>query len=144
MTTSNAEIMRNAMTNIVQEGDVSHLDEAFASDFMGHDTAGETFTLDDFRWGVREMLDAFSERQVEIADQVAAGDKVVTRYVVSGRHTGAYRGIPPTQRTFQMTGISIDRFASGRIIESWEITDDMGLLRQLGVVPAAESPLPVS
>ena len=142
--TTNAEIMRNAMTSVMQEGNVSLLDHAFASDYIGHDTAGNTFSLDDFRGGVKELLEAFSERSLEIADQVAENDKVVTRFIVSGRHTGAFRGIPPTGRSFRMTGISIDRFASGRIIESWEVTDDMGLLRQLGVVPAPESPLPVS
>ena len=83
------------------------------------------------------MLSAFSDRQVEIADQVIAGDKVATRWQATGVHSGDFNGIPATGRHFRMTGISIARIAGGKIVESWEVTDDAGLLRQLGVLPSA-------
>jgi len=140
MTSNNAAIMRDAMTTVVEQGRSDQIDHFFAVDFAGHDTAGNSFGREDFRMGVLEMLSAFSTRRIEIADQVTAGDKVVTRYVVTGRHTGAFRGIPPTGREFRMTGISIDRLAAGQIIENWEVTDDMGLLRQLGLLEELSSP----
>ena len=136
MDTSNAQVMQNAFRTIVQGGDVDAIDELFASDFVGHDTTGETFGRDEFREGVHEMLAAFTERQVDIADQLADGDKVATRWTVTALHSGAYRGIPATDRRGYLTGISIDRLAGGKIVESWEVTDDAGLLRQLGVLPA--------
>ena len=80
------------------------------------------------------MLSAFSDRQVVIADQVVAGDKVTTRWIATGVHAGQFNGIPATGRHVSMTGISIDRIAGGKIVESWEVTDDAGLLRQLGVL----------
>ena len=134
----NAHVMRRAFRDIMQRGDVDVIDELFASDFAGHDTAGGTFGLEEFRTGVTAMLGAFSERQVVIADQVVAGDKVATRWHASGVHAGGFRGIPATGRRVSMTGISIDRLAGGKIVESWEVTDDAGLLRQLGALPAAE------
>ncbi|MGE3798831.1 MAG: ester cyclase [Thermomicrobiales bacterium] len=69
---------------------------------------------------------------------------MVTRWVVAGRHTGDFRGSPATGRDFQLTGISIDRLAAGKIIESWEVTDDLGLLQQLGLVPGMAAPQPLS
>ena len=136
MPADNAAVMREAMTAVVEQGRAELIDRYFAVDFAGHDTAGNNFGRDDFRTGVLEVLSAFSERRVEIADQLASGDKVVTRFDMSGRHTGTFRGIPPTGCEFRMTGISINRLAAGKIIESWEITDDLGLLRQIGLVPA--------
>ena len=135
MDTGNAQVMRRAFQAIMDRGDVGAIDEFFASDFIGHDTAGGTFGRDEFRGGVNEMLAAFTERRVKIADQLAAEDKVATRWTVTALHSGAFRGIPATGRRGYLTGISIDRLAGGKIVESWEVTDDAGLLRQLGVLP---------
>jgi steroid delta-isomerase-like uncharacterized protein len=117
----------------MERGHVAAIDELFASDFAGHDTAGGTFGREEFREGVIAMLSAFSDREVEIADQVVAGDKVATRWLATGVHSGDLNGIPATGRSVRLTGISIDRIAGGKIVESWEVTDDAGLLRQLGV-----------
>jgi predicted ester cyclase len=84
------------------------------------------------------MLSAFSDRRVTIEDQLADGDKVATRWRVTATHSGEFHGIPATGRRGSMTGISIDRLAGGKIVESWEVTDDAGLLRQLGAVLAPE------
>ena len=61
---------------------------------------------------------------------------MATRWTVTALHSGAFRGIPATGRRGYLTGISIDRLAGGKIVESWEVTDDAGLLRQLGVLPS--------
>jgi steroid delta-isomerase-like uncharacterized protein len=120
----------------MNRGDVEVIDELFASDFAGHDTSGGAFGREGFRGGVLAMLAAFSDRQVVIADQVVNGDKVATRWKLTGVHSGEFNGIPATGRHVSMTGISIDRIAGGKIVESWEITDDAGLLRQLSVLPS--------
>ena len=137
MDESNGRVMQRAFEEIMRHGHVEAIDELFASDFAGHDTAGGTFDREEFRQGVRAMLAAFTDRQVSIADQVIAGDKVATRWTATGIHSGNFNGIPATGRRVNLTGISIDRLASGKIIESWEVTDDAGLLRQLGVLPPA-------
>jgi steroid delta-isomerase-like uncharacterized protein len=136
MSDSNDRVMRRAFRDIMDSGDITMIDELFASDFTGHDTTGGTFGRDEFKEGVRAMLAAFTDRRVVIEDQLAAGDKVATRWTVTAVHTGEFQGIPATGRRGSMTGISIDRLAGGKIIESWEVTDDAGLLRQLGVLPS--------
>lgn len=129
-------VMRRAFEEIMSRGNVAVIDELFAHDFAGHDTTGGTFGREEFRYGVLAMLAAFSDRDVEIADQVVNGDKVATRWRATGVHSGEFNGIPATGRHVRMTGISIDRIAAGKVIESWEVTDDAGLLRQLGVLPS--------
>ena len=137
MDETNGRVMQRAFDEIMKRGHVDAIDELFASDFAGHDTSGGTFGREEFKEGVLAMLSAFSDRQVVIADQVVAGDKVTTRWTATGVHSGQFNGIRATGRPIRLTGISIDRIAGGKIVESWEVTDDAGLLRQLGVLPSA-------
>jgi steroid delta-isomerase-like uncharacterized protein len=137
MDETNGRVMQRAFDEIMKRGNVDAIDTLFASDFAGHDTSGGTFGRAEFRTGVLAMLSAFSDREVVIADQVVDGDKVATRWQATGVHSGPFNGIPATGRPVRLTGISIDRIAGGKIVESWEVTDDAGLLRQLGVLPSA-------
>jgi predicted ester cyclase len=67
---------------------------------------------------------------------LAAEDKVVTRYVVRGTHQGKYMGAAPTNKEVTITGINIVRPEGGKMVESWGYSDQLGWLRQIGVVPA--------
>ncbi len=137
MEKDNAGVMRRALDEIIRCGNVDFIDECFASDFAGHDTAGGTFGRDEFKGGVLAMLAAFSDRQLEIADQIVDGDKVATRWKATAVHAGEFQGIPATGYHVSLVGISIGRIARGKIVETWEVTDDAGLLRQLGVLPSS-------
>jgi steroid delta-isomerase-like uncharacterized protein len=137
MNESNGHLMQRVFDEIMTRGNVDAIDQLFACGFTGHDTSGGTFGREEFREGVLAMLSAFSDRQVEIADQVIAGHKVATRWQATGVHSGAFHGIPATGRHVSMTGVSITRLAGDRVAETWEVTDDAGLLRQLGVLPSA-------
>ena len=96
MDESNSQVMRRAFEEIMTRGNVAAINELFAGDFVGHDTSGGTFLFgrEEFREGVLAMLSAFSDRQVKIADQVVAGDKVATRWQATGVHAGEFNGIP--------------------------------------------------
>ena len=89
--------------------------------------------------GVRTLFDAFhaafSGFRAEIHDQVAEGDKVATRKSFHGRHDGDFMGIPPTGRDVRIDLIDIVRIADGRIVEHWNVVDQLGLMRQLGALP---------
>lgn len=81
-------------------------------------------------------LAGFDDLAVEVLDQIEAGDKVVSRVAWSGTHTGALNGIPPTGRRFRSEAIFIDHVVDGQIKERWEVSDVLGMLQQLGVIPA--------
>jgi steroid delta-isomerase-like uncharacterized protein len=90
--------------------------------------------------GVRQQFDgfrrAFPDFRATILDQIAESDKVVTRKVFSGTHEGELMGIPPTGRQVEIHVIDIVRLEDGRIVEHWNIVDRLGLLQQLGALPA--------
>jgi len=74
--------------------------------------------------------------RVTVEDMIAEGDKVVTRYIAYGTPRGDVMGIPARGKTFTMTAIDILRFEDGKITEHWIESDQLGMLQQLGVIPA--------
>jgi predicted ester cyclase len=71
-----------------------------------------------------------------VEDQVAEGDKVVSRYRVSGTHQGEFFGVAGTGNRVEFTGINIDRFdESGKMVEEWPEYDLLGAMRQIGAIP---------
>jgi predicted ester cyclase len=70
-----------------------------------------------------------------IEDLIAEGDKVVARWRSRATHQGDYMGIAPSGKEVQFTGISFYRIEEGKIAESWNIEDQLGLMRQIGAIP---------
>jgi steroid delta-isomerase-like uncharacterized protein len=86
---------------------------------------------------------AFPDLRHSVEDQVAEGDTVVNRLLVRGTHRGDFQGIPPTGRTVEIAAITIQRFAEGKLVEMHLLFDTLGLLQQLGAVPApGQAPAP--
>lgn len=82
------------------------------------------------------MLAAFPDMEVRLEDVFAEGDKLVTRWSARGTHQGDMMGIPPTGKQISISGIAIDRFENDQSVEHWEVFDQVGLMQQLGVIPA--------
>lgn len=82
------------------------------------------------------MLAAFPDMEVRLEDVFGEGDKLVTRWSARGTHQGDMMGIPPTGKQISISGIAIDRFENDQSVEHWEVFDQVGLMQQLGVIPA--------
>ena len=89
---------------------------------------------DAYRQFLGAILAAFPDGRWTVEDQVAEGDKVVTRWTFVGTHEGELMGIRPTSRSVAMSGIMIDRLVGGKIAEEWEESDTLGMMRQLGAL----------
>ena len=85
---------------------------------------------------------AFPDTVHIIEDQIAEGDKVVTRLRGRATFTGEILGIPPNGQVVEITGMSIHRIAGGKLVEHWANFDSFSFMQQLGVVPAPEAPAP--
>ncbi len=77
---------------------------------------------------------AFPDHRSVIEDQIAEGDKVVTRSTFRGTHRNELQGIPATGKEVTFTQLNIHRLANGKIVEAWAMFDQFGLLQQLGVI----------
>lgn len=78
---------------------------------------------------------AFSNIHVDIYDTIEQGDRAVIRWTMAMVHSGPFLGIAPTSKRVSVDGISIQRFAEGKIVEAWDKWDQLSLLVQLGAVP---------
>jgi predicted ester cyclase len=74
--------------------------------------------------------------QLEVLDVFGSGDRIAARFVQRGRHDGSLMGVPPTGRDVVLTGITVLAFRDGRVVERWSTADMLGLLVQIGAVPA--------
>jgi hypothetical protein len=79
--------------------------------------------------GAANLRSAFTDVHDQVQDQFAEGEKVVTRFAGGGIHRGVFMGVAPTGKTVTWTGISIDRFESGKIVERWTEIDVLGVLQ---------------
>jgi steroid delta-isomerase-like uncharacterized protein len=124
----------------IDKGNMAAMDELVAEDYINHHPPPFP-GLAPGREGLKQAFKIFWEATPghhEIEDQVAEGDKVVTRLTAYGTHERDLPGIPATGKKMQMTAIAIHRIADGKIGEHWSNTDELGLLQQLEVVPAPE------
>jgi steroid delta-isomerase-like uncharacterized protein len=146
----NKAIIRRGFEEILNQGNLDAVDTYFSPDYVGHDPAlpEDLHGPQDFRQFAASYLSAFPDLHITIEDQFAEGDKVVTRFTSRGTHQGEFVGIPPTGNQITVEGISIDRVVGGKSAESWTISDIMGMMQQLGVIPAPgpseEAPPPPS
>ena len=79
---------------------------------------------------------AFPGSQMHFEDVFAAGGKVACRFLMTGVHRGSFRGIPATGRTVALPGITILEFHEAQCVRHWSYTDSVGLLQQIGALPA--------
>jgi steroid delta-isomerase-like uncharacterized protein len=140
MSAANKELSRR-FTELFSTGDDALAEEIFAPGVVVHGTAGdgELRGVEAVKAFVAGYRRAFPDARSTVEDQVAEGDKVVTRWRARGTHRGALGPIPPTGREFEMGGVTVERVAEGRIAEVWVARDELGMLRQLGVVPVAQA-----
>lgn len=114
-------------------------DDVFAKNYINHqepDAKGGVKSLDLVEWKevVAENHRAFSDFSVRILMQIAEGDLVATRWQFSAKQTGDYLGHSPTGKRANWTGVQIDRFEHGKIVESWVDWDKYRLFKELGFI----------
>jgi steroid delta-isomerase-like uncharacterized protein len=119
----------------LNRGDISAADEVFAPGCVVHITGSPArdLPLEGFKQMVAGLLAAFPDLRFTIEDQVVAADRVATRWLAEGTHTGPLGEVPPTGRRIRVDGLILDRIDGGRVIERWEQWDQPAMLRQLGL-----------
>lgn len=138
MSEQNKQLSRR-FTELFGTDDLSSVNEVFSDDIVFHGTSGdgELHGIAAMRGLLEGYRGAFPDANSTVEDQVAEGDKVVTRWTARGTHDGPLGDLEPTGRRFVMDGITIERMENGRIAEVWVSRDELGLMRLLGVVPGS-------
>ena len=122
----------------IDKGNLDAMDELVAVDYLDHNPPPFP-GLAPGREGLKQRFKIFWEAtpgRHQIEDQIAEGDKVVTRLLCIGKHEGDLPGAPKTGNDLKMTSITIHRIANGKLVEKWAEKDVLGFLRQIGVMPS--------
>jgi steroid delta-isomerase-like uncharacterized protein len=139
MSEQNKNLARRAVEEVWNRGNFAVVDELAASDIVVHSsTPGkEIHGAEGIKQFYATLRAAFPDIHFTIEDQIAEGDRVVTRWTARATHTSEFQGLPPTGKQYVMAGVDIDRIANGKVVECWPVADELSLLQQLGVVPIA-------
>jgi predicted ester cyclase len=124
----NAAAVRDFVERAWNNGEEAVFEEHIADEFTAF--GGR----DGFKSLIFGYRAAFPDLRMEIEDSFGAGDRVVTRFTVHGTHEGEFMGLAPTGRTIEVGGIAIDVMRDGKRVDGWAETDQLGLLKQLGIV----------
>jgi steroid delta-isomerase-like uncharacterized protein len=128
----NKAIVRDYLDEIVNKANMAAFDSYFSDDVVFNDSRS---FRQQYPARMQAIRCAFPDHHLTIEDQVAEGDKVVTRVIFHGTHQGQFNGIAPTGKQVKWSGIAIDRIAGGKVVEMWHVQNAAGLLQQIGATP---------
>lgn len=136
----NRALIQRFVDEAFNRGNLGVVDEIYAPVYVGHTAGFPDQTLGPE--GVKEFVElyrsAFPDLHTTIEDIVTEGDKVAYRWTAVGTHQGELFGVPPSSNRMEITGITIERIEDGKIVETWNNFDQLGMMRQIGAMPAPE------
>jgi steroid delta-isomerase-like uncharacterized protein len=138
----NKAIVRRIYDEVWNERKLEVAEEIIAEGAVNYDTglAPQPFGPEEMKGTVQMITAAFPDNRHEVEEVIAEGDTVVLRCTLSGTHEGQLMGIPPTGRRIEVNEIHIYRLEDGKAVEHRVGRDDLGAMRQLGVIADAAPP----
>jgi predicted ester cyclase len=136
-TTRNKQLVVDFIQELFTKGDLDAVDRYLDPGFVNHDAPfpGAPPGPEGMRQAAALFKQATPDWHSDVEQMIAEDDVVVERFTARGTHTGVLMGVEPTGRPLVLSGINIFRVDGDRIVERWGRLDDVGLLRQLGLVP---------
>lgn len=133
---ANKALVRRFLEAADAAGALDPVMDLLAPDAVIHLPGFPPFDREGFRQFASVMWTAFPDLVHTFEEQIAVGDRVVNRFTVRGTHRGDFQGIPPTGRAIEYQGISIYHISDGKVAELWAVADFLGLMQQIGAIPA--------
>ena len=133
----NKAIVRDYLNEIVNKGNLGAFDTFFSDDVMFNETRN---FREQYPARMQAIHGAFPDHHLIVRDQIAEGDKVVTRVTFHGTHSGSFNGIPATGKQVEWSGIAMDRIADGKVVEMWHVQNTAALMQQIATKPPAALP----
>ncbi len=138
MSEANKALVRSFVEQAQSLGNLDAIEQYMSPDFVDHSNfPGIPPTRDGVRMLFTALWQAFPDLHATIHEQLAEGDKVMTRKTLSGTNKGPFMGVAPTGNAVAFDVIDILRVVDGKITDHWAVIDQLTLLRQLGAIPEA-------
>ncbi len=134
MSAENKAIVRRWFDEVWNQGRAETIDELFAADGVAHGLGPDLHGPSEFKPFQASFRQGFPNLRIEIEDMVAEGDKVAYSWTATATHDGHLMGMAPTGKNSRFTGMGIVRVKDGRIVEGWNVFDQLTMFQQLGLV----------
>ncbi len=132
----NKKVISYFVEEVINNKNLDAADEIVFEGFVEHlPFPGQGEGREGLKFALNSLFTAFPDMHWILNEQIAEGEKVVSRYTWTGTHQGDFMGIPPTNKSVEVWGVVIDVVREGWFCESRLIMDTVGLLKQLGVMP---------
>ena len=137
MSAQNKAAMRRIYEEFWNQGNFENIDEIVSPDYVGYlpTPPDAPSGRDGLVWLIQTYRAAFPDIHVQLEDQIAEGDKVMTHITIRGTHQGQFMHIAPTNKKISLEAFVFTRFANGRNVEGRVGMDRLALLQQLGAIP---------
>jgi steroid delta-isomerase-like uncharacterized protein len=138
-TEANKALVRRTLQEFYNQGDLTLADEVFAANYVNHDPAQpEVRDLEGLKRYWMAICAGFPDHETTVEDLLADGEMVVKRATFRGTQRGEFNGLPASGKPLVVSTISIYRIVGGKIAECWWGYDSLGIMQQLGIMPAPE------
>jgi predicted ester cyclase len=126
-------LVRRALDEVASQGKLEALDEIASPEFVRHDLGGapDIAGLEKIKRFIGAQRAVFGDLTFTADDILASGDRVAVSYTARGTHEREFQGIAPTGKPVSWKGINIYRIENGKLVETWQLADIAGLMRQL-------------
>lgn len=137
MSAENEALVRRFFDEVCNGRNLDVADEIIAADYLSHTPQSPPASGPE---GVKALVAVYQDAldgQWDVQEMFSADDRVFTRWIGRGTHNGELMGIAPTGNAITVEALSVHRIDDGKIAEDWTVWDAMGLLQQIGALPAA-------
>ncbi len=132
----NKDLVRRYIEEVWNDHDLAAIDELVSPEYFNHAASTAEYQRGGAKLAVEWLLSVFPDHRFDIEDAAAEGDTVAVRGTMGGTHEGDLMGIAPTGKRVAVQQTHWFRVADGKVAEHWAVRDDLGMMRQLGVMPS--------
>jgi steroid delta-isomerase-like uncharacterized protein len=132
----NKALVRRFIDEVFVDGRFESVDELLSDDFVPHTWQFSGDGKADLKTAIERVSKGLADGQFTIEDIIAEGDRVAVRVTAQATQVGEFMGLPPSGKTYTIGEIHIFRIRDGKVVEHWHQFDQLGLMRQLGALPA--------
>lgn len=138
MSEQNKARIAEFLNRVLSCGEISATGEYFHDDMVEEvPFPGQGPGLNGLRETLTGLRTAFPDMRWDVQEQIAEGNRVLTRFVWEGTQRGNFLGLPPSNRAVSVWGMVIDEFEGPKVKSTRILMDTMGLMQQLGALPGA-------
>ena len=129
----NKAVARAAFFDYLNHREFKRFEAVHTKDFVKHYNNSPAENLSEEMGDAKGQFESSSDLTFTENWMIAEGDKVAVCFTAKGTHDGAFQGIPPTGKHYELSGMTVWRFVDGKIAEEWVFSNDLDLYRQLGL-----------